>query len=586
MSSMKKRSTNKTHKTAAYKKRHAARMWRHVKRHGWWIGLLLLLAGAVVFQMLYPGDRTLPLARYNHEPYGFVPRSELATDEQVRFVATKIELQASYGSEEFELREAGAELRENATFATLRDYPDHMRWVPFSILFYRPNVTTLPVEFADEPLEAFVQAYVKEHTQGAVEASIAIQDGEVVVVDGKRGRSIDGETLQAAIRSARTDTSGKVRVSVPEEGVQPSARAADLATVRSQAEAMLAKKIYVTVPGRDAVFEPERETIASWLRVVQQDGAPVIELDGEALHSYTESVNSQVAQPAGVTQVVVTDGAETSRQEGAAGEQINRGDFEQKMSSALLEPGQYKYVTAVMEPLAPRVNATYHYSHSQAGLQAKMNDIGKRYDVRISLQQLGGNGWQATYRGGESTPSASTYKLYVALRLFKEMNDGKTNWQSSILDTNVENCFEQMIAVSTNQCAEEWIRQFGRANINEFIYAQGISHATTFVADGAIRTSADDLVRTVIGINNGSLASGNEREKLLNTMSRQIWRKGIPTGTAGWAANKVGFLWDYVHDTAIVHHPQGVYAIAIMTKGASYDIIAQITRELEAQMYP
>ena len=69
-------------------------------------------------------------------------------------------------------------------------------------------------------------------------------------------------------------------------------------------------------------------------------------------------------------------------------------------------------------------------------------------------------------------------------------------------------------------------------------------------------------------------------------MSRQIWRQGIPAGTRGWTSNKVGFLWDYVHDVGVVHHPRGTYVMAVMTKGASYGIIAQITREIEALMYP
>jgi hypothetical protein len=69
-------------------------------------------------------------------------------------------------------------------------------------------------------------------------------------------------------------------------------------------------------------------------------------------------------------------------------------------------------------------------------------------------------------------------------------------------------------------------------------------------------------------------------------MSRQIWRKGIPSGTAGWTSDKVGFLWDYVHDVGVIHHPRGTYVMAVMTKGANYGVIAQITREIEEVLYP
>lgn len=49
---------------------------------------------------------------------------------------------------------------------------------------------------------------------------------------------------------------------------------------------------------------------------------------------------------------------------------------------------------------------------------------------------------------------------------------------------------------------------------------------------------------------------------------------------------KLVFLWDYSHDVAVVEHPRGTYILAIMTKGASFHTIANITRELEAFMYP
>ena len=155
-----------------------------------------------------------------------------------------------------------------------------------------------------------------------------------------------------------------------------------------------------------------------------------------------------------------------------------------------------------------------------------------------------------------------------------------------MLDTTVAGCFDRMILHSTNQCAETWINQFGRGHLNQFLQVRGISEATTFTSYDATRTSANDLLRVVEGVYNGQLASGHNREKLLDMMSLQIWRQGIPAGTQGWTSNKVGFLWDYVHDVGVVHHPRGTYIVAIMTKGANYGIIAQITRELEAFMYP
>ena len=116
--------------------------------------------------------------------------------------------------------------------------------------------------------------------------------------------------------------------------------------------------------------------------------------------------------------------------------------------------------------VAPNVKKVYRYSNSQSGLESKLQEIGSRYNVRISIKQLDGAGWQASYRGSESTPSASTYKLYIAIKLFNEINSGHIKWNDPMLDTTVTGCFDRMILYSTNPCAEAWINQFGRSSRN------------------------------------------------------------------------------------------------------------------------
>ena len=113
-----------------------------------------------------------------------------------------------------------------------------------------------------------------------------------------------------------------------------------------------------------------------------------------------------------------------------------------------------------------------------------------------------------------------------------------------------------------------------------------MSRATTFTNSTATQSSAADLNRLMIGIHNGTLLSGDDRSNLLEKMGRQIYRRGIPAGSKGSVQDKVGFLWDYLNDSGIVHHPKGTYAMTILTKGSSWENIAQITRDVEGIMYP
>jgi hypothetical protein len=93
----------------------------------------------------------------------------------------------------------------------------------------------------------------------------------------------------------------------------------------------------------------------------------------------------------------------------------------------------------------------------------------------------------------------------------------------------------------------------------------------------------------MIGLDNSTVVKGANRDRLLYNLARQPYKYGIPTGSsvpANQIYDKVGFLWDYVHDTAIVPHPRGAYVMTIMGKGQGYGGIAAVAREIERIMYP
>lgn len=557
-----------------------------LKPYRWWIVISGLLILEVAAQVLYPHRYTLPLARYNHEFYGFKHRNVLNIKEQDAFNNATVKFNSSSGSEQVKLTTLGATLNETDTFNTLSEYHMMWRFVPFSILWQQPQVNNLPVSFAHQSLEVFIEEFAKKHHVDAKNATVAIDNGRVTATEAIPGSDVDKTSLKDRIISKKYDIYGFTTVDVPENNVAPNATADDLAAVREQAELAVAREIYISIAGRDEIFTPSREQLAGWLQLADIDGEIKLQLNPVAVASYVDEINQKVARPAGETTVVVVDGQEAERHEASPGERIEAERFTEQVNDVIFTSGRYKYIRAELVRVAPKVKHVYSYTNSQAGLVAKLHELGRRYNVRISLKQLNGAGWQASYRGNESTPSASTYKLYIALRLFEDINTGHTAWNAPMLDTTVAGCFDRMILHSTNQCAETWINQFGRGHLNQFLQVRGISEATTFTSYDATRTSANDLLRVVEGVYNGQLASGHNREKLLDMMSRQIWRQGIPAGTQGWTSNKVGFLWDYVHDVGVVHHPRGTYIVAIMTKGANYGIIAQITRELEAFMYP
>lgn len=559
--------------------------WSKTRKYRWQIIVGGLIIVEILVQYFYPRHYTLPFARYGQEFYGFKHRNILEIEEQERFSNAKIRLNTRNNSNEVKISTIGADLINSNTFNQLSEYPSTLRFVPLSIFWQFPHVDSFSVKFSNSLLDEFIGKFAKNNHIDVENATVAIKDGNITATEAKAGSDVDISTFRNIILHKKYNIDETTVIEVPEKTIVPKSTSSDLMEIREKAEIAIAKEIRISIEGRDDVFIPTREQIASWLEIVDNEGKAKLQIKADKVANYVVEMDKKVAKTAGETVITIIDGRESERYESEAGKQINKDNFVKQVNDVLFTPGRYKYIQAELMDVAPNVKKVYRYSNSQSGLESKLQEIGSRYNVRISIKQLDGAGWQASYRGSESTPSASTYKLYIAIKLLKEIHSGNIKWSDSILDTNVAGCFDRMILYSTNPCAEAWINQFGRTDLNNFLYSRGISNVTTFTANDAVRTSSDDLLRAVEGIYNGNLVDEQNRHKMLDMMRRQIWRKGIPSGTAGWTSNKVGFLWNYVHDVGVVHHPHGTYILAIMTKYANYGIIAKITTELENFMY-
>lgn len=401
----------------------------------------------------------------------------------------------------------------------------------------------------------------------------------------KSGRTVERTQLAERIKEIATADGRTTTLTVPSRLVAPATTADSLQEVRVQAERALAIPLTLTADGK--TFTPSSAERASWLLLSEgESGKTELRFDPDKLNEYLANLDKEVGVPAGQTRIMLVDGKETARQTGESGRTIDTSAVLAAVQGHLLEGAGDNAVELPFRSTAPQIIYNESYTATQAGLQAYANDAAHRYNAAIAIQQVGGGGWSAEGRATVSMPSASTYKLYIAKMLFDKINRGETRWDDRMQDTTVSGCFDRMIIASTNACAEEWIRQFGRTNINNTLYGLGISGGTTFTHPVATHTTARDLRTFLLGVNDGSLVSGAERDRLLGSLSRHTFRQGIPAGSKGSVQDKVGFLWDYTHDAAIVHHPRGTYVMVIMTKGQSYARIAAITREVERIMYP
>lgn len=578
----------KTTKTVGREiKRHYFERMPDKKRHRIMIWAAFFSISAIIgFQMAYPLDRGLPFAYVAGKSQILTSHSDMAKTIVDSFDETKITLVLGKDKKaEFSLKELGAEPNTEEMINRLSEYPFWQRFIPGSLLWQPAQITTADIYFAQKPLEKFADEQAKVFTFSAQNARLAIKGGKIETTSEMQGSNVDAKKLANIITSTPLLLGKANTLDVPSDRTEPAEKGSDLEAVRTQAEDALEHTVTILVD--DKTFTPSKEELAGWLLLGTGDtGRTVLTVDREKIKAYVATLNDQVGVAAGQTNITIVDGRETGRTTGVVGRALNGGMIADRIAEGLLaEPKDVK-VTGEFTDVQPSIIFNSKYTATQAGLQAYVEDIASQRNMRIVIQQLDGEKWYAHARETESIPSASTFKLYLAKILFDKIDAGEIHWGDPILDTDVAGCFVRMTVASTNPCAESWIAQWGRGYINDYIYRLGFSTGTSFTTGGAVQTTAADLTKYMLELHNGTILSGANRDRLLDSLGRHPYRYGIPTGSRGVVHDKVGFLWDYVHDAAIVEHPRGTYIMTVMTKGQSYGAIAAVTREVERIMYP
>lgn len=536
-------------------------------------------------QLLYPLDRALPLASIPGKDVGWQQEVEVAKAIQMKFQTSKLRLTAGQASVTVKLGATGAEPNLVAMISNAEEYPLWQRFIPFSIFWQDVKQDTLDIDFAGPVLKKFAAEKAAKLSSEPVNARLAIEHGKLVAEAEKTGLMVSPDDIAAAIRLAAIGDEKMAVVPVSGQPRPPEKTSNDFSAVKSQAEAALSRPVIIETAARQ--FTPTDEAVASWLVIsADKSGRTLLTFDSKRFDKYLDRIDGDVGVSAGTTKVTITDGVETDRQTGRTGSAITREPLRAAVKGWLLHGEGAATISAEFHPISPQVVYDRKYTSSEAGLRAYVTDQARFMNVHIAIQQITGSGWSASARAGESIPSASTYKLYVSKWLFNRMDKGKVHWNDPMLGTTVSACFDEMTIISANRCAETWIAQAGRSNLNNLVYNLGFSHGTSFTTGGATQTTANDLRKFMVGLNNGSLIGGAHRDRLLHSLSVHPYRSGIPAGSKGKVWDKVGFLWDYVHDAAIVQHPRGRYVMVIMTKGQSYARIAEITRAVERIMYP
>lgn len=561
-----------------YKKRKKIPFIREVAVAFGWIAIIVVLV-----QLIYPPERTLPFTRVADLGVGSLTKREAIDYLFSSYSSAPLTIDFGDTSMTTTIDKAGVLVDFQKAADAAARYPWWQRLIPFSLFYKSVVINAKPEVTLDTELaEQFVDKIKARCDRPVRDASVAINGSEAVLVKGTEGRVCN----EIEIKRSLANTSFRHEKASAIVGVRTlyQKKTNQIATGQfERAKAIINSGLTIDVSNKKTTVP--REVLASW--VIFADNAQKqlydVALNESAIQVYLQSLRGDVYVAPFPTDVHTLDGKEVSREVGRSGRDIDYAKAIEQIKQSLLNKKTTLVTTRVVN-VQPPLNYLHNYSRSQLGLERLLADIvAEKGNYGITVTELGGMGRAASVNGNRSYVTASTFKLFVAYFVLKDLESGKLKWDDVITGgLNVRQCFEEMIVRSANRCAIAYISRYGGANIvgkmNELGF-KSVKRDTTWWA------TPNDMALYLKKLERGELLQGESKDFLIGLLKRQVWRYGIPTGIRGVPiADKVGFLDDYIHDLAIIYTPRGTYILAIMTKGGSYGGMADVARRVESYL--
>lgn len=257
-------------------------------------------------------------------------------------------------------------------------------------------------------------------------------------------------------------------------------------------------------------------------------------------------------------------------------------------SSSALAQEQTSQQTPIKPLVAPVNSADAPYlDQNLQRLLERWNDSHADHDWSVVVRGLDSDKRFASLRGGSWYVPASIYKLMLSYSVFRhygldQLN--KTTVQIGKERVSFKTCMDRMLRVSDNPCGDAIGKQLGWWKVESDLQKAGFNNTVVNRKD-AMFTSAEDAASFMVRLYEDKLLAKDAKEYILSTLASQTLRKGIPAGCEGcWVANKTGDLNNVRHDVALIQKDGKTYVLSIFTSGASFDQIAELTKQVNAYM--
>ena len=453
-------------------------------------------------------------------------------------------------------------------------YSWYWRLIPTS-LFWAGNFTgDTPKPSFGGKFDDYVAANVMQKChEDPVNATLKASDGKLRVVRAKSGGKCEESDVLKSIKKITPVLHKTTTVKVARTEIAAAVSDTTATAAAKELNSRLGKGIQLKV--NDETVEIAANDLLGWLDFGADGNTLVATVNGDRAGEWlNKNVAPKVTVAPGVTKVTTVDFTEVSRTPGGTGKAINLAETVASLQKVVA--GEESSAETIVTVVPAKEQYSRSYSANDTGLSALMTNYAKDHPgtFGVSMVELDGKKRRASYNGDKQFVTASTYKLFVAYSLMKQIDAGQRDWGAS------EACFDKMIKLSDNTCATGFLYDIGVKTVTSDIQAAGLKNSTFLKSDN-IYSTPNDLTLMLGMIATGQNFSSANQQRLISAMKGNVYRNGIPAGVDGTVADKVGFMNGLLHDAAIVYGPHGTYVLAIMTDGSSWANIADLAKQID-----
>jgi hypothetical protein len=549
--------------------------------------IVVLLIVEVIFQLIYPKfNRLMPRSYLFGEKYSYSKVSDLENDINEVIANRSFKLKISDIEYDIQPFRKGYSINARAVSNYMRSYPKKNRLIPFSLFIQKNKVDINDfVKLDGEYLDILVNEIATEN-KPAVDASISIENDQVIIKDSIDGYGYDQTKLKDFIRS-------KLFLKEDLYVVEPDILKAEV----SSDQLLSLKEDIIKFANKKLTWQIINEQNGTYtltpseLLMLIKIEAGDFKFDETKIETVINNSGLRSYEIKSVDTVInIVNGSEAGRVAGKPGKAIDIAKLSSEMTSTVeklkLDITASSKLALDFKGIPPGEKRSLTYSQDQAGLNKLVEDLAKNSPgtVSIAVEELTGQARRSNYLGSSRMISASTYKLFVAREVIERIESGSLDWSDPMLGTTLEDCFNKMIRVSNEACSIDFLaNKIGYSTMATELSAAGYS-STSFSSGNYAKSTTLDQVKILRDIYSGSFLNTANKDKLISLMSVQIYRSGIPAGSPSSVADKPGFIDNALTDSAIVFNSKGTYLLSVYTENSSWASIANIAAEIDKHM--